>query len=168
MQATMRWPSVQDLSQLACPHCYSTHHLHDIHFWQPQQATLLHWASCPFSGNLYICQVQPIYYILCTDNYDALNHRLIIVFWAACNTYPPSPNINLPANITIHTFVNPPIPNIIWPITQNVAVNIIAILGPFESISMPPNNGTNTFGNAYNEYNKLNWVYDIYSLFLWW
>lgn len=97
-----------------------------------------------------------------TDSYEALNHRLIIVFWAAWSTYPPKPNTNLPANMTAHTLLNPPIPKIIWPTTQNDAVKTNAILGPFESMSIPPSNGTSMLGNAYKEYNKLNYVYVIF------
>lgn len=43
-----------------------------------------------------------------------------------------------------------------WPATQIVAVNIITILAPTLSISIPPSKGTTTLGNAYSEYNKLN------------
>jgi hypothetical protein len=93
-----------------------------------------------------------------TDNYEALNQRLIIVFCAACNTYPPNPNTTLPASITPHIFFKPPNPKIAWPRTQKAAVNINAILGPLLSISIPPIKGTTTFGNAYKEYNKLNYA----------
>jgi hypothetical protein len=94
--------------------------------------------------------------IIFTDSYDALNHRLIIVFCAACKTYPPNPKTTLPANIIPHIFFKPPNPKITCPKTQKLAVKIRAILGPLLSISIPPSKGTITFGNAYNEYNKLN------------
>lgn len=42
--------------------------------------------------------------------------------------------------------------------TQKEAVKSKAILGPFESMSMPPKRGTTTFGNAYKEYSKLNYA----------
>lgn len=78
------------------------------------------------------------------------------MFCAACNTYPPNPNITLPISMTDHIFLNPPKPNTACPNTQREAVNIKTILGPLLSINIPPISGTKIFGNAYKEYKRLN------------
>ncbi len=75
----------------------------------------------------------------------------MIVFCAACNTYPPKPNTTLPRSITDHIFLNPPKPNMAWPKTQIADVKINTILGPLLSISIPPANGTIMLGKAYKE-----------------
>jgi hypothetical protein len=59
----------------------------------------------------------------------------------------------------VKVFLNPPNVKTPCPITQIVAVIIITILGPFESIIMPPSKGITIFGIEYNEYNKLKVVY---------
>ena len=82
-----------------------------------------------------------------SDNYEALNHLLIKVFWEACKTSPPIPKIALPANITGKMFLKPPMEKTVCPITQIKAVSIITILGPFLSIKIPPKSGIIMLGS---------------------
>lgn len=80
----------------------------------------------------------------------------MIVFCAACNTYPPNPNITRPMSITAQIFLNPPNANTACPRTHREAVRIKTIRGPLLSINIPPASGTKILGNAYKEYRRLN------------
>ena len=80
------------------------------------------------------------------DNYDALNHLLMRVFWEACSTYPPTPNNALPTSIIANIFLNPPTANTVCPRTQIKAVRTNTSLGPFLSIKIPPKRGITIFG----------------------
>jgi hypothetical protein len=80
-----------------------------------------------------------------------------MVCCAACNISPPNPNTALPPNINPQILKNPAVVNIPCPNVHKQAANINTNRGPFESINIPPNNGTIALGIEYAEYNKLNY-----------